>query len=909
MGTSYARGSEIRRKQVRASQQPLNGIDFLELLPGTTAADPGAYLLVYMLKPDGLSAMEPGLVAIRGGARLTSIPVQWTAVASDLLPAAEAPARWQQLGWTRPQAEALSTYFQRREQYDPGDPAASSTPARVLVVRTWSRGDLSTYTLSLTSPPSVLFDRQLQSLDFSFQVYESEFDCGTPAPAVRAPAEEPEVDYLAKDFASFRRLMLDRMSTLLPDWRERNPADLGVTLVETLAAAGDFLSYYQDAVATDAYLGTSRQRISVRRHARLLDFLMHDGCNARTFVVLEVGSGEGEPPLNLLPGPDVAVRFLTGVDTLPVASREDLVDPQLAAQAETFEPLHDVLLRKERNLIPFYTWGEPMARLPVGATRATLRNKGGHRPDGGLKLAVGDLLLLEEVRGPEDGDEAEARPERRQVVRLTAVTYTADPLYDEDSGQPYTDAAPNPNPLQVADVGWSDTDALTFELCIGTVPAVDGAGPLPLSVARGNVVVVDHGRTVLPREIFEVGRDVELSAPRLRQAPLTQQGRVRNQRGVLVPLDPVAPASHALEWEMRDVQPSVLLYEQPSGALGGTSLVQQAWSPRRDLLGSDRFASEFVVEVDDQERATLRFGDDLKGRRPLSGTRFSAHYRVGSGSRGNISAGALRHVMFTPLSASGSASAAVHTSTTGGILRVRNPLPAVGGRDPQSTDEVRLLAPTAFRTQERAVTEANYAELAERHPEVRKAAAVFRWTGSWHTVFVFVDRAGGLPVDEPFRARLGAFLERYRMTRHDVRIESPRHVPLDIALTVHIASDYLRSTVRKGLLESFSNTVLADGTRGFFHPDRWTFGQAVLLSQLIATAMAVPGVGWVDFTDNSGEFPTPARARRFRRWGEPPAGELNQGFISIGPLEIARLDNDAGRPENGRIEFYMEGGL
>jgi hypothetical protein len=26
-------------------------------------------------------------------------------------------------------------------------------------------------------------------------------------------------------------------------------------------------------------------------------------------------------------------------------------------------------------------------------------------------------------------------------------------------------------------------------------------------------------------------------------------------------------------------------------------------------------------------------------------------------------------------------------------------------------------------------------------------------------------------------------------------------------------------------------------------------------------------------------------------------------------LEIARLDNDASLPENGRIEFFMEGGL
>ena len=67
----------------------------------------------------------------------------------------------------------------------------------------------------------------------------------------------------------------------MPDWQETHAPDLGVALVELLAYAGDYLSYYQDAVATEAYLGTARQRISVRRHARLVDYRMHEGCNAR----------------------------------------------------------------------------------------------------------------------------------------------------------------------------------------------------------------------------------------------------------------------------------------------------------------------------------------------------------------------------------------------------------------------------------------------------------------------------------------------------------------------------------------------------------------------------------------------------------------------------------------------------
>ena len=75
-------------------------------------------------------------------------------------------------------------------------------------------------------------------------------------------AVEPPINYLARDYTSFRTLMLDRMAVTMPDWQERNPADIGITVVEALAHAADHLSYYQDAVATEAYLGTSRRRAS-----------------------------------------------------------------------------------------------------------------------------------------------------------------------------------------------------------------------------------------------------------------------------------------------------------------------------------------------------------------------------------------------------------------------------------------------------------------------------------------------------------------------------------------------------------------------------------------------------------------------------------------------------------------------
>jgi predicted phage baseplate assembly protein len=242
-------------------------------------------------------------------------------------------------------------------------------------------------------------------------------------------------------------------------------------------------------------------------------------------------------------------------------------------------------------------------------------------------------------------------------------------------------------------------------------------------------------------------------------------------------------------------------------------------------------------------------------------------------------------------------------TTTTGFQDVRNPLPAQGGTDPEPIEQAQLYAPQAFRTQERAVTEADYAMVTERHPEVMKAEATLRWTGSWHTMFVTVDREGGQPVDADFRAQIRNFDEQFRLAGYDLEVEAPIFVPLDIAFTVCVAPGYFRSNVKARLLDVFSNRDLPDGRRGFFHPDNFTFGQPVYLSQIVATAMQVAGVLWVDTDD------IPPKPNHFRRWGQASHGETQAGFIKLDRVEIARLDNDPNEPENGKIDFYMEGGI
>jgi predicted phage baseplate assembly protein len=312
----------------------------------------------------------------------------------------------------------------------------------------------------------------------------------------------------------------------------------------------------------------------------------------------------------------------------------------------------------------------------------------------------------------------------------------------------------------------------------------------------------------------------------------------------------------------------------------------------RDLLASDADATNFVVETEHDGRSRLRFGDDVHGRRPNADTAFQARYRIGNGQAGNVGAEALAHVLIDSRLYENPGD----IPDPARILAVRNPLAAAGGVDPEDVEVARRDAPEAFRTQERAVTRADYAAAAERSGEVQRAAATFRWTGSWHTVFVTADRPGGTEVDEPFEIRLRRHLERFRMAGYDLEIDAPRMVPLDVTLHICVKPGHFRSAVLAAVKRVLSADRLPDGTLGVFHPDNFSFGDAVYLSRIVATAQAVEGVDSV-------------RVDRFQRLIAPSATSLEKGVIRVGRLEIAQLANNPNFRERGRLTLAAGGGI
>lgn len=83
---------------------------------------------------------------------------------------------------------------------------------------------------------------------------------------------EPAISYTSKDFASYRRLMLDVKRSRIPEWTSESPNDLGVALIEAVAYQGDVLSFYGDRIANEAFLGTATSRSAILDIARMLDY-------------------------------------------------------------------------------------------------------------------------------------------------------------------------------------------------------------------------------------------------------------------------------------------------------------------------------------------------------------------------------------------------------------------------------------------------------------------------------------------------------------------------------------------------------------------------------------------------------------------------------------------------------------
>jgi predicted phage baseplate assembly protein len=225
-------------------------------------------------------------------------------------------------------------------------------------------------------------------------------------------------------------------------------------------------------------------------------------------------------------------------------------------------------------------------------------------------------------------------------------------------------------------------------------------------------------------------------------------------------------------------------------------------------------------------KAQVHFGDNVEGATlPTGDHNVQASYRVGLGASGNVAAGAITTLLDRPL----------------GVGNVVNPLPATGGQDADSVDDIRVNAPTTVLTLGRAVSVVDYENLAASFAGIAKATAFWIPAGAYRGVFITVAGAGGaaLAPGNPTLSNLVTALQSYGNSAAAIYalsfLETSFRLSVDISYDPDRDTTEVQASVRSLLTDTYSFTSR-------------TFGQGVSGDEVAALIQGVPGVVAVNVT-------------------------------------------------------------
>jgi Baseplate J-like protein len=278
------------------------------------------------------------------------------------------------------------------------------------------------------------------------------------------------------------------------------------------------------------------------------------------------------------------------------------------------------------------------------------------------------------------------------------------------------------------------------------------------------------------------------------------------------------------------------------------------WALRESLAFSREGQKDFAIEVDEEDRATVMFGDGVLGAIPATGSIIKVSYRVGGGPQGNVLPDTIQTIIDGPQLALIGA-------------EVTNSGPATGGAERESIEHAVSHAPHVFRSLKRAVTAQDYEALALDFKGVGKVLAEGT---SWNVVTLFVAPAGGGHVSDVLESNLLAYFEDKRPISTIIEIEDVDYVPIYVTAEVGVKSYYSNDEVKEHVQQAVSKLLAFENV---------DFQQTVYLSKFYEAIEAIDGVAFVNI-------------REFRRGGQSSGIVEPSGKIELGAHEIPTIPGD-----------------
>ena len=281
------------------------------------------------------------------------------------------------------------------------------------------------------------------------------------------------------------------------------------------------------------------------------------------------------------------------------------------------------------------------------------------------------------------------------------------------------------------------------------------------------------------------------------------------------------------------------------------------WEKVNDFSRSTRFDRHYVLNMATGE---VRFGPSVRqsdgtvsqyGRIPENrrAIRFT-RYRYGGGVHGNLPEGSLRTMLMS----------------LAYISRVSNLVRAVGGRDQETLEEMKLRAQRELQAQHRAVTAQDYEQFTKNSS---RAVARTRCLtpndiaeGAAGTVSVIVVPAvadalnagsiGSLHLEDALRAEIRTFLDQYRLLTTSLNIREPRYTGVKVKAKI-VPQDFVRpleveQRVREELQRYLTPLPLDERTPLLQAGERWEgwqFGKDLFTAEVISLIQQIPSVKYV----------------------------------------------------------------
>jgi hypothetical protein len=211
-------------------------------------------------------------------------------------------------------------------------------------------------------------------------------------------------------------------------------------------------------------------------------------------------------------------------------------------------------------------------------------------------------------------------------------------------------------------------------------------------------------------------------------------------------------------------------------------------------------------------------------------------YRTGGGSATNIGSNVLTSLGIASITVGGP-TAAMNTSVRNSI-RVNNPIPALGGKDEPSVEELRNLVRYNFSSQNRAVTITDYQTRIALMPGefgTPFRCSVFEEQNKIKIYTVGLDSKGNLTSQSTstLQKNIATYLSDYRMINDYIEISNSKIINLGFELDLVIDKQFPQSQITSEAINK---------TKAYFDINKWNMGEDIYLAKLVETINNISGV-------------------------------------------------------------------